>query len=181
MKSIYAIDNDDIVNPKEMRIYHYLKRYTSKETNLEKIKLKRKEKQSKQLRLYKSKVNSKFNFKIGEDFHQYGWASISINNGKKNIIEISASGVFNPFYELKYGLDNFISKNKSFRWTIDQEGFDAVIDFKPSGKNIIITTKTLKDSLKNIPAKTNVFTKKEVVNEISRSLIQFGEISSFDY
>lgn len=115
--------------------------------------------------------------KLTITFHQvkYGWLPFSLYSNGKPIINISASGVYNPFYEyvnilhdLNYG------KKKKINFFIDQEGFEAEITFINKGRYLFIQTETLRnDQSRCLPVYSGYFNKRQVIKELKSKLLQF--------
>lgn len=115
--------------------------------------------------------------KLTINFHcvRHGWLPFNICANDKPIINISASGVYNPFPEyvdvlkiLKY------NKKKRIEFFIDQEGFEAKITFINRGRYLFIQTETLRDDQSRcLPLYSGYFDKKQVIKELSSKLLKF--------
>jgi len=116
-----------------------------------------------------------------------GWLGFSIEANNKPIIHISASGVFNPFweyvdilYDIKY------KRKKEINFYIDQEGYDAKITFLIRNKYIFLTTETLRDNEKDLPKYYGGFNRQQVIKEMKHSLLKLynqnkKEMNSYFY
>jgi len=69
----------------------------------------------------------------------YGWTYLTLKNKKQHIINISCSGVFNPFPDITDFI-NCLTKRKKYTLLVDQEGFDAeikIIQYNHKGSVLI--------------------------------------------
>ena len=89
-------------------------------------------------------MKNKFDFKIGKP--RVGWVNVSLFHKDNIFMDISASGVYNPFYDLVDVLKN-ISKRKNgiYIWEIDQEGYDGIVKITVKGNFILLQTETPRD------------------------------------
>jgi hypothetical protein len=113
---------------------------------------------------------SKFNISFQKP--KYGWLYFSLLKNNKKMINISASGVWNPFYDyvnVLYNLKN--NRKKKIEFYIDQEGYDAKITFINRGIYVYIETETLSNKNK-LPKANGVFLKKEVIKEMKKELLK---------
>jgi len=117
----------------------------------------------------------------------HGWLGFSIKSNNKSIINISASGVFNPFWEYVDILDDIKHKRKKeITFYIDQEGYDAKITFLIRNKYIYLTTETLRNNKKDLPKYTGVFDRQQVIKEMKQRLLKLysqnkKEMNSYFY
>lgn len=114
----------------------------------------------------------KFNIKISKI--KYGWVVISIYADNKLITNISGSGVYNPFYDIKTLFFNLRAR-KHYIWEIDQEGRTAKFHFKNLRKTLVVTIENefKKRDLKEPISETFTFSKRQLLNELKRELNQF--------
>ena len=96
-------------------------------------------------------MQNKFNLRLGNkqkfsmkiNTPMYGWIRLSFFNNKKKFFFLSASGVYNPFYDLVDFLKKIsLNKNGTYEWEVDQEGYYGIMTATVKGKLIHLETKT---------------------------------------
>lgn len=113
--------------------------------------------------------------KLKINFHgiSHGWLYMDLYNNRKELINIRASGVYNPFWDYVNILYNLKHTRKNQVLGIDQGGYNAVLTFKQSGKFIILKTKTDCYSCKRLPDSKNTFLKSRLLDEMKNKLLDY--------